>query len=170
MPVASLHTASIWRKAIRCALYACTSAPSFNPPPSASPVQGSFLVTIWKGLSPEESIQHQNFSFSAPEYKEDGLDRFVEYPLDSTIYVEGTIYIGWTQTNDVVMNLGFDRNRDNASRIFYRTTGAFTNTSFSGSLMMRPVFVAAVDPTQVLKSPCRSRKCCCIRTRLTSSS
>jgi hypothetical protein len=129
-------------------------SPSLNPPPSAPPADGSFLITVWKGLSPEV-IQHQNFSFSAPEYKVDGLDRFVEYPLDSTIYVEGTIYIGWTQTNDVVMNLGFDRNRDNASRIFYRTTGAFTNTSFSGSLMMRPVFVAALDPFAGVEDPSR---------------
>ncbi|MBL7982499.1 MAG: T9SS type A sorting domain-containing protein [Flavobacteriales bacterium] len=132
-------------------------SPSLNPPPSASPVQGSFLITIWKGLSPEV-IQHQNFSFSAPQYKEDGLDRFVEYPLDSTIYVEGTIYIGWTQTNDVVMNLGFDRNRNNASRIFYRTTGSFTNTSFSGSLMMRPVFVAAVDPFAGVEEPVQEQE------------
>lgn len=129
-------------------------SPSLNPPPSTPPADGSFLITVWKGLSPEV-IQHQNFSFSAPEYKVDGLDRFVEYPLDSTIYVEGTIYIGWTQTNDVVMNLGFDRNRDNASRIFYRTTGAFTNTSFSGSLMMRPVFVAALDPFAGVEEPFR---------------
>lgn len=119
--------------------------PIANQPPLLPPDQGSFLLTVWTSLTPEV-IQHQNFSFSSPEYRLDGIDKFVEYPLDSTIRVEGTIYVGWVQTNAANMNLGFDRNRDNSSRIFYKTSGGFTNTSFDGSLMMRPVMVAAVDP------------------------
>lgn len=119
--------------------------PQANPPPSPQPLQGSFLITVWSSLSPEV-IQHQNFSFSTPIYRQEGLNRFVEYPLDSTIYVEGTFWVGFTQTNAVRLNLGFDRNRNNASRISYRTGQSWQTTSFQGSLMMRPVFVAAVDP------------------------
>ena len=66
--------------------------------------------------------------------------------MDSTIHVEGTFYVGWVQTNGVRMNLGFDRNRNNQNKIFYRTSGSFTNSGFEGSLMMRPVFVSATDP------------------------
>lgn len=116
-----------------------------DPQSSPNPLQGSFLVTVWSSLSPE-TILHQNFSFSAPQYRQDGIDHFVEYALDSTIYVEGTFYVGWVQTTDVRMNLGFDRNRNNQNKIFFKTTGGFGNTTFEGSLMMRPVFVAAVDP------------------------
>ena len=119
--------------------------PMANPPPALQPQQGSFLITIWTGLEPEV-IQHQNFSFSTPEYKQDGLNRFVEYPLDSTIYVEGTFYIGWTQTNAASMNIGFDRNRNNQNKISFKTGTNWEQTNFQGSLMMRPVFVAAVDP------------------------
>ena len=119
--------------------------PIANQPPDPGPWQGSFLLTVWSSLSPEV-IQHQNFSFSSPEYRMDGIGKFVEYPLDSAIRVEGTIYVGWVQTNPVKMNLGFDRNRNNRTRIFYKTTGSFQNTSFNGSLMMRPVMVAAEDP------------------------
>lgn len=119
--------------------------PIANQPPLLPPDDGSFLLTVWTSLSPEV-IQHQNFSFSSPQYRMDGIDKFVEYALDSAIRVEGSIYIGWVQTNAANVNIGFDRNRDNSNRIFYNTTGAFTNTSFSGSLMMRPVMVAPVDP------------------------
>lgn len=119
--------------------------PMANQPPDAAPDQGSFLLTVWTSLSPEV-IQHQNFSFSSPEYRLDGIDKYVEYPLDSAIRVEGTIYIGWVQTNAVKMNLGFDRNRNNRTKIFYKTGGSFQNSSFSGSLMMRPVMISEVDP------------------------
>jgi hypothetical protein len=119
--------------------------PQANPPPDPQPDQGSFLITVWKSLEPE-IIQHQNFSFSTPQYKQEGLNRFVEYPLDSTIRVEGTFYVGWTQTNAASMNIGFDRNRNNQSRISYRVGADWQQTGFQGSLMMRPVFVAAVDP------------------------
>lgn len=124
--------------------------PIANQPPLLPPYQGSFLLTVWTSLAPEV-IQHQNFSFSSPEYRLDGIDKFVEYALDSTIRVEGTIYVGWVQTNGANLNLGFDRNRDNSDRIFYKTSGEFTNTSFDGSLMMRPVMVAPVDPWAGIK-------------------
>lgn len=126
--------------------------PIANQPPLSAPTDGSFLITIWRSLDPEV-IQHQNFSFSSPQYRQDGLNHFVEYALDSAIYVEGTIYVGWTQTNDANMNLGFDRNRDTRSRIFYRTGGSWINTAFNGSLMMRPVFVAAEDPFVGIEAP-----------------
>lgn len=109
------------------------------------PSSGSFLITVWRSLNPEDII-HQNFSFSSPEYRLHGPDKFVEYPLDSTIWVEGTFFIGWVQTSATKMNLGFDRNRNNQDKIFYRTSGSFLNTSFQGSLMMRPVFVSCSDP------------------------
>ncbi|MBK8499093.1 MAG: T9SS type A sorting domain-containing protein [Flavobacteriales bacterium] len=123
-----------------------------DPQSSPNPYEGNFLLTVWSGLSPE-TIKHQNFTFHSPEYRLDGIDHFVEYPLDSAIWVEGTFYVGFVQTTDVRMNLGFDRNRNNQNKIFYKTTSNFTNTSFQGSLMMRPVFVAAVDPFATLQEP-----------------
>ncbi|HRH68096.1 MAG TPA: T9SS type A sorting domain-containing protein [Flavobacteriales bacterium] len=119
--------------------------PIANLPPAQQPLQGSFKLTVWTSLSPEIAI-HTNYSFSSPEYRTDGVNKFVEYPLDSVLPVEGTIYIGWTQANATSVNIGFDRNRNNRTKIFYKTGSSFTNTSFNGSLMMRPVFVAGADP------------------------
>lgn len=112
----------------------------FNPV-FEDPSGGSFLVTIWSSLTPENII-HQNFSFSSPEYQDWGANTFIEYPLDSTIWVENTFYVGWTQTTADKMNLGFDRNNNNGDKIFFNTSNQFFPTSFEGSLMMRPVFIS----------------------------
>lgn len=110
-----------------------------------SPEEAGFLLTVWSSLSPE-TILHQNFTFSDPEYRPHGLNKFVEYPLDSTILVPATFYVGFVQTTATFMNVGFDRNTDSQSRIFFNTTGTFANTSHHGSLMLRPVLVADTDP------------------------
>ncbi len=128
-------------RAIRMYFNPMANDPLYSPPPT----QGSFLVTIWSSLIPEV-IRHQNFSFSSPEYRDHGLNKFVEYPLDSAIWVDGTFFIGWVQTNDVRMNLGFDRNRNNQNKIFFKTGSNWQNTVYPGSLMMRPVFTTANDP------------------------
>lgn len=116
------------------------------------PYDGSFLLTVWSSIEPEV-IQHQNFSFSSPEYRMHGPNKFVEYDLDSAILVQGTIYVGWVQTNDVRMNLGFDRNRDNRTKIHYKTGSTWQNTSFAGSLMMRPVLASEHDPFVGMATP-----------------
>ncbi len=121
-------------------------SPSANLGENAQqPYQGSFLITVWKSLTPEV-VQHQNFSFSAPEYRMHGPNKFVEYQLDSAIFVDGTIYIGWVQTTAASMNIGFDRNRINNNKIFYKTGVTWQQSQQLGSLMMRPVLVANADP------------------------
>ncbi len=119
--------------------------PAANPPGETPPYDGIFLLTVWSSISPEV-IQHQNFTFDSPEYRQDGIGYFVEYPLDTAIYVDGTIYIGWVQTNNTKMYLGLDRNTDNSNKVFYKTGTAFQSSTIPGSLMMRPVMVASYDP------------------------
>lgn len=119
--------------------------PSANEPPSLQPTQGNFLLTIWRNLQPEDIIR-QNVSFSSPEYRLDGPNKFVEYELDQPVVVDGTIYVGWLQTSPAMMNLGFDRNRDNSNRIFFKVGANWQPTQQVGSLMIRPVFKTATDP------------------------
>lgn len=118
---------------------------TYNPPPVNNPANGSFIITIWKSLSPEVII-HQNVSFSKPEYKRWGPDRFVEYELDSVIPVEGTFYVGWVQTNATQMNLGMDRNRNSQDKMYFRTELEWEVSGQQASWMIRPVMAAAVDP------------------------
>ncbi|MFT3886275.1 MAG: T9SS type A sorting domain-containing protein [Flavobacteriales bacterium] len=110
-----------------------------------NPRAGSFLISVWTSLQPERMI-FQNISYSTPQYRRWGPDHFIEYPLDSAIAVNGTFYVGWVQTNDMEMNLGFDVDRVNNDRMFLNLNGSWANSSFRGSWMIRPVMVAAVDP------------------------
>lgn len=118
---------------------------TYNPPPVNYPPNGSFIITIWKSLTPEVII-HQNVSFSKPEYRMWGPDHFVEYELDSVVPVDGTFYVGWVQTNAVQMNLGMDKNRNNQDKMYYRVGQNWSVSGQQASWMIRPVMVAAVDP------------------------
>jgi hypothetical protein len=117
---------------------------TYDGPPN-NPADGGFIITVWSSLAPEQII-YQNVSFSSPHYRLDGPDHFVEYPLDSTIAVNGTFYVGWVQTNDVELQLGLDRNRDNHDMMYYNLGQGWNNSSQQGSWMIRPVVVAPVDP------------------------
>ncbi len=97
---------------------------------------------MWSDLDSEPI--YQNITFSSPEYRPWGPNYFVEYPLDNTIAVGGTFYVGWTQ-NAVRMNLGLDKNRVNNDRMFYNVGNGWTQSQVLGSWMIRPVMVSAVD-------------------------
>ncbi len=118
---------------------------TYNPPPVNNPPNGSFIITVWSSLNPEVII-HQNISFSSPEYHTWGPDHFVEYPLDSTIAVGGTFYVGWVQTNATQMQLGMDKNRNNQDKMFYKVGQSWQTSGQQASWMIRPVMVSAVDP------------------------
>lgn len=106
---------------------------------------GSFLITIWSDIQ-NETIIHQNVSFSSPQYTQDGLNRFVDYPLDSAVVVPNKFYVGWVQTSSDKMNIGFDRNRDNSDKIWFNVSTVFQPSVLNGSLMMRPVMASDKDP------------------------
>ena len=114
--------------------------------------EAPFLVTVWNSVIPE-SIRFQNLSYSDPEYRPHGLNKFVEYPLDQPVYVPPTFFVGLVQTDVMFMNIGFDKNRDNSSKLFYDTDGFFAPTSQVGSLMLRPVFVSDTDPFLGIEEP-----------------
>ena len=79
-----------------------------------------------------------------PEYNS-GLNGFYEYELPLLIPVSDTFYIGWKQSSSTRLNIGFDKNVNRKSEIFYNLGSGFQNTIFDGSLMMRPVFVSPMD-------------------------
>lgn len=71
----------------------------------------------------------------------DGINSYHTYHLqnDSLVY-NGKIFIGWVQTSNHNLNVGYDMNNNSQDRIFYNVDGTWIQTSFGGSLMIRPVF------------------------------
>jgi hypothetical protein len=110
----------------------------------------NFLLTVWSSLNPEQIIS-RNFSFDFPSYGT-GQNNYVDYKLDEPVEVNGTFYVGYTQTNESYMNLGFDYNATASSKIFYNQGGGFINSEYPGVLMIRPVFgKGAVGVSDVTK-------------------
>ena len=83
-------------------------------------------------------------TFYYPQYNL-GVNGFCQYELPYDVPVSGTYYVGWRQSSANRLNIGFDKNINRQSDIFYKIGSSWTNTIFEGALMLRPVFVSLVD-------------------------
>jgi hypothetical protein len=112
----------------------------------------SFILQAWSdaGGQPGTLLTDDldNFNFSAPRYYANGPNLFVYYEFLKPIEVDqGDFYVGYVQQSDVSLNMGLDKNTSaNTTNLFYQLQGSSTwnNSSVQGSVMMRPVFKAAL--------------------------
>lgn len=115
--------------------------------------QKYFYLTIWnckKGKPNQIIYKKQGFR---PEYH--GINNFHYYNLDTAIFVNDTIFVGWTQTTTDLLNLGFDLNYDYSSKTWYNLNGVWKPLPYFGTLMIRPVF--SKDPIITIpKTPLKS--------------
>lgn len=106
----------------------------------------AFRLRVWDasgaGGTPGNEL-YTGFTNHNPVYN--STNGYYEYVLATPIVVSGTFYIGWLQVTAERLNIGFDLTNDNSDQIFYDIGSGWTNTSFSGSLMMRPVFKSDKD-------------------------
>ena len=111
-----------------------------------------FLLTVWNDENghPGDVIYEDDFlNPRQPSYSYDDSLGFTNYYFTDFLRLPltGTFYVGWRQLEQQSMNLGFDRNTDQSDKIFYSTNNGVTwlNTSFDGSLLMRPVFLTGMN-------------------------
>lgn len=111
----------------------------------------AFYLTVWKDLNgiPGEIIYAQE---GVRPVFGDSLYEFHTYHLDTALPVQGTFYVGWIQTTTHNLNVGFDAYNDASSHIFYNTSGVWDRTSYTGSLMIRPVLGKKLKDDPILKS------------------
>ncbi len=100
--------------------------------------QQYFYLTIWDDNNGVPGNVIYEKSGKRPEFN-DNLFKYYTYELDNELPVSGTFYIGWRQTTKDNLNVGFDVNNDNSDNIFYNVSGTWYNSSFPGSLMIRPI-------------------------------
>jgi hypothetical protein len=104
----------------------------------------TFKLTVWSSLSPETIIYQQN-SYYSPIYS--NTNEFLEYNLDFPLYLNaGTYYVGYEKISEEFLNLGWDYNTNNSSKVFFNAVGVWQNATVSGTLMLRPVFGAYPEP------------------------
>jgi hypothetical protein len=107
-----------------------------------------FWLTIWNeiGGKPGNVIYEQNNM--RPVFG-DSLNQYITYELNQPLALSGAFYIGWRQTTADNLNVGFDRNNNVSSKIFFNTGSAWENTFYTGALMMRPVLGKKYSGVQI---------------------
>lgn len=74
-----------------------------------------------------------------PEFP-DGLNRFYTHIFDEYVKLGVQVfYVGWIQTTNHNLNIGYDRNVNSRERNFYNVTGEWAQSGYDGSIMIRPV-------------------------------
>ncbi len=81
----------------------------------------------------------------------DSLMEFYTYKLSETVPVNGIFYVGWEQTSETFLNVGFDMGSKSFNRFFYTMNEFWNKSQFTGDLMIRPVissgFVTGIPDT-----------------------
>jgi hypothetical protein len=114
--------------------------------------QQYFYLTVWDddNGTPNHIIYSQ--SGIKPEFSK-SLDEFYTYYLDSIVPVVGTFYVGWVQTTNDNLNVGFDRQNQAQDNIYYNVTGVWQKSIQQGSLLIRPVLGKAIHPYPTKAQP-----------------
>lgn len=117
----------------------------FNPVSNITSISSlTFGLRVWSdgGGVPGSAIYDDNNSTSRnPAFLPWGHNVFVRYYLNYPLIMNaGTFYVGMKQEDQAILNVGFDQNTNTQNKLFYNTSGTWTNSSFKGSLMIRPVF------------------------------
>jgi hypothetical protein len=101
-----------------------------------------FIITVWKAEKGKPgAVLYRDNSRRRPLF--DGLNSYQRYVLEHPVVVNDTIFVGFEQTNNYFINLGFDRSRNTSDRIYYLTSTEWQQSILGGSLMMRPYFGVA---------------------------
>jgi hypothetical protein len=121
----------------------------------------TFNLVVWKELDnlkdsvlyrvnvPIRYAGQRNIFLSVDSLKKLGDPTFKFKPL----IISGTFYVGWEQTTNDRMTIGYDRNNDSSSEIFFNAGTQWAEfepgADETGSLMIRPVFANAEVVTGV---------------------
>lgn len=103
-----------------------------------------FYLTVWNDNNGVPGTVIYEKGGHRPEFK--GLNEFYNYELSIPVYVSGTFYVGWRQTTDDNLNVGFDLNTNHSNKIFYNVDGSWKPSQKKGALMIRPVLGSESKP------------------------
>ncbi len=106
---------------------------------------GYFHLVVWD----DDNGKPGNLIYSDENLRpgfRDSLNIFYTYNLKESIFVNGMFYIGWIDTSPIFLNVGYDRNRNKSSKMFYQKNGIWYGSSFGkpGALMIRPVVASGI--------------------------
>jgi hypothetical protein len=77
------------------------------------------------------------------------INGFYNYTIPEGVIVNGTFYVGWRQSSETFLNVGYDVNTPNAGKQFYWLNGDWNASQVPGSIMIRPVLGSPLRITSV---------------------
>ena len=107
-----------------------------NPVESAA---DAFNICAWENNNGKPGRLLRYNEVVRPAFGE-GQNQFMEFEFSEPLPVDKSVFVGWQQTSKLRLNVGWDVNRFSQSKIFYNVNGDWLPTSFTGSLMVRPIF------------------------------
>lgn len=98
-------------------------------------------LMVWRDIKAnerEDSVLFQDpFSVLRPSF----IGEMRAYTLDTPIFVQDTIYIGFAQATNEFLAVGLDKNNDSGEQMFFNVDGTWRANEFvQGSFLMRPRF------------------------------
>ena len=113
----------------------------FNPVINSGQILNlNFGFYIWDDAGGVPGSVIYKDSLRTPSYTQSSYNAFRRYMLNRKVFLPaGTYYFGMKQEDQLPLNVGFDRNTNTQSKIFYNVSGFWTSSSFKGSLMIRPI-------------------------------
>ena len=99
----------------------------------------AFRIVVWAaGPNGPGDVIYRDAVLRYPQFG--GLNVFMDYELEHTVVLNGTVYIGLEQEGGNYLNIGFDRNYDHSDHLYYRIGSEWQRASAAGSIMFRPCF------------------------------
>ncbi len=101
-------------------------------------------ISIWSALDTAlEPEKEQALLYRQSEiYRYSGDNSFVRFKLNTPLVVEGFYYIGYEQTSEIPLVIGWDTNSDNTDQLLVNTANLWeaADPLLKGTPMIRPVF------------------------------
>jgi len=99
----------------------------------------NITLLVWNDLTSntDDILRAQNVLINQSE----SLNQFQRFTFDRPVLLSGEFFIGYREENDDPLSIGFDKNTNSATRLFYNQGGEWEpNITLEGSVMIRPVF------------------------------
>ena len=98
-----------------------------------------FDIVVWKDNNGKPGEVLYTLANQRPQWDDNMLYGFSNYSFNNVVKVTSTFYVGIRQQYSKSINIGFDTSADNHQYCFYDVGNGWKNSSFPGSIMIRPV-------------------------------
>ena len=98
-----------------------------------------FDIVVWRDNNGKPGEIIYTLKDQRPAWNDSAMYAFSNYSFKDVVKVNSTFYVGIRQQYSKTINIGFDSSTDNSQYNFYDAGEGWKNSSFPGSLMIRPV-------------------------------